>query len=185
MRKHISPALVISCVALFVSLGGGAYALKVTGKSIKDGSITSADIANKSLRAEDFRPGVLPAFHFTLDHKTVAVGGSSIVGAQKGFSFRLECSREQGDSWEGNGLEVVLKLYGTGATGEKQLVFMPAYPSNDVNRANNLSPQRTRLTFTQDFKVVGEEADAQGEASLSVDADAATCTLNSGVVKIR
>ena len=185
MRKHISPSLVISCVALFISLGGGAYALTVTGKNIKNGSITSADIENRSLRAEDFRPGVLPAFHFAFEQKTVAVGSTANIGSQKGFSFRLECSREQGDSWDGNGLEVVLKLYGTGATGDKQLVFAPAYPTNDVNLANNLAPQRTRTTFTQEFKVVGAEADAQGEATLSIDADAGTCTVNSGIVKIR
>jgi hypothetical protein len=186
MRKHLNPSLVISCLALFMSLGGGAYAISVSGKNIKNGSITSADVKNKSLTASDFRPGTLPAYRFSLIPKTIQIGQSTSVGAQKGFSFTLTCTREQADSWDANGLEVVGKLLGKGATGSKQLAFVPAYPTNEVNRQNNLAPQQTRVTSSSgDFKVVGEETDAQGEANMTVDADAGSCALTDGIVKVR
>jgi hypothetical protein len=53
---------VISLVALFVALGGSAYAaLKITGKDIRNGTVTHKDVRDRSLRARDFRPGQLPA----------------------------------------------------------------------------------------------------------------------------
>src|SRR4051794_38515536 len=61
-RRRPSPALVISLVALFLSLGGVGYAaLRITGKDVVDGSLTGKDVANHSLRANDFKRGDLPA----------------------------------------------------------------------------------------------------------------------------
>jgi len=60
VRKHLTPSLVISCLALFISLGGGAYALTVTGSNVKSGSITGADIKNQSLSAVEFAPARCP-----------------------------------------------------------------------------------------------------------------------------
>jgi hypothetical protein len=61
-RRRLSPALVISLIALFLSLGGVGYAaLRITGKDVVDGSLTGKDVANHSLRAKDFKPGDLPA----------------------------------------------------------------------------------------------------------------------------
>jgi hypothetical protein len=54
-----SPAFVIACIALVVALGGSAYALVVTGKQIKDGTISGADIQNGSLTSTDIRNGTL------------------------------------------------------------------------------------------------------------------------------
>ena len=59
-RKFLTYANVLATLALFVALGGGAYAATlITGKQIKDGSITSADIKNGSLIALDFKAGQL------------------------------------------------------------------------------------------------------------------------------
>ncbi len=44
-----SPAMIVALVALFVAMGGSAYALVITGKSIRNGSITGKDIKNRSL----------------------------------------------------------------------------------------------------------------------------------------
>ena len=49
LRHRPSPALVISAIALFVALGGSAYALTVSGRDVVNGSLTGADIKNKSL----------------------------------------------------------------------------------------------------------------------------------------
>lgn len=50
-----SPALVISLIALFVSLGGGAYALTVTGGQVKNGSLTGKDVRKDSLTGHQVR----------------------------------------------------------------------------------------------------------------------------------
>ena len=44
-----SPAMIVALVALFMAMGGSAYALVITGKSIRNGSITGKDIKNRSL----------------------------------------------------------------------------------------------------------------------------------------
>jgi hypothetical protein len=49
-----SPAMVVALAALFVALGGSAYALTITGGQIKNGSITGVDIKNRSLRGTKF-----------------------------------------------------------------------------------------------------------------------------------
>jgi len=52
--KRPSPALIVSCIAVFLAFTGGAVAAsKISGKQIKDGSITGKDIKNDSLTAKD------------------------------------------------------------------------------------------------------------------------------------
>ena len=55
LRRRPSPALVISLIALFVSLGGGAYALTVTGGQVANGSLTGRDIRANSLTGRQIR----------------------------------------------------------------------------------------------------------------------------------
>jgi len=60
--RRPSPALVIAVLALSVALGGTSYAaITVTGAQIKDGSITTRDIRDRSLRTQDFARGAQPA----------------------------------------------------------------------------------------------------------------------------
>jgi hypothetical protein len=54
-----SPAMVVAVIALVMSLGGSAYALVITGKSIKNGSVTHKDIRNRTLSGRDVRPDSL------------------------------------------------------------------------------------------------------------------------------
>ncbi|MDA0164284.1 hypothetical protein OM076_28700 [Solirubrobacter ginsenosidimutans] len=55
-----SPAFLVAVLALSVALGGTSYAaITVTGAQIKDGSVTSRDIRDHTLRAEDFEHQVL------------------------------------------------------------------------------------------------------------------------------
>jgi hypothetical protein len=54
VRRH---STVIAYVALFAALGGSAYAaVTVTGKNIKDGTITGRDVRNRSLGTEKLSP---------------------------------------------------------------------------------------------------------------------------------
>jgi hypothetical protein len=64
VRRHLSFANVCSALALLVALStGGAYAASklITGKQIKNGTITAADVKRQSLTASRFKPGQLPA----------------------------------------------------------------------------------------------------------------------------
>src|SRR5215212_9315225 len=69
MKLHRpSVPLLIACLALFLAAGGPASAVNaadaasklLTGKQIKDNSISSKDVKNGTLVAKDFKPGVLP-----------------------------------------------------------------------------------------------------------------------------
>jgi hypothetical protein len=57
-----SGSMLVALCALFVALGGTSYAaLTISGKNVKNNSLTSADVKNKSLLAKDFKQGQLPA----------------------------------------------------------------------------------------------------------------------------
>lgn len=62
MKRFIrrpSPALVISCIALFSSLGGVSYGLAtgvIDGREIKDRSITNKDFKTGTLRGNEAKP---------------------------------------------------------------------------------------------------------------------------------
>lgn len=76
IRKRLSYANVMATLAVFISLGGGAFAalrlpansvgtkqLKrsaVTGAKVKDASLTGADVKDASLTGKDVKPGSLP-----------------------------------------------------------------------------------------------------------------------------
>ena len=56
IRKFLpSPAMVVALTALFLTLGGSAYALVITGKSIRNNSVTGADIRNGALASRDIK----------------------------------------------------------------------------------------------------------------------------------
>jgi hypothetical protein len=54
MRRHLTYANVVSTLCLFIALGGTSYAaIKVTGKAVKDGTLTGADVRDNSLKSSD------------------------------------------------------------------------------------------------------------------------------------
>ncbi len=60
--SRLSYANVVATVALFLALGGSSYAaLVVTGRNVKNGSLTTRDIKDRSLLRKDFKSGQLPA----------------------------------------------------------------------------------------------------------------------------
>lgn len=67
IRSRLSYANVVATLALFLALGGGAYAAvklpanSVGTRQIKPNAIRSADVRDSSLLAKDFRGGELPA----------------------------------------------------------------------------------------------------------------------------
>ena len=66
-RPRLNHATVVAYLALFIALGGGAYAAiklpknSVGAKQIRRSAVNSSKIADGSLRAGDFKAGQLPA----------------------------------------------------------------------------------------------------------------------------
>ena len=73
----------IAVVALFLALGGSAYAVASnTGASVKDGSLTGRDIRDRSLTKKDFRTGTLPAGERGETGPAGPQGATGVPGAQ-------------------------------------------------------------------------------------------------------
>jgi hypothetical protein len=55
-RRRPSPSMVVALIALFVTLGGTAWAaVTITGRNVRNGSLTGADIRNNSLNGRQIR----------------------------------------------------------------------------------------------------------------------------------
>jgi len=73
-----SPALVISVIALFVALGGTGYAaLKVSGKHVKNRSLTGKDIKRNSLGRNEVKESSLAKVGSAGRADSAAVAGSA------------------------------------------------------------------------------------------------------------
>jgi len=65
LRRRPSPALVISCIALFVSLSGVSYGVAtgfIDSREIRNNTITSGDVRNNTLRTFDIRNNEVRGF---------------------------------------------------------------------------------------------------------------------------
>jgi hypothetical protein len=61
-RRWFSAPMLVALLALVVASGGTTYAaIKVTGKDVVNGSLTTKDVQNRSLLKKDFKKGQLPA----------------------------------------------------------------------------------------------------------------------------
>lgn len=81
--SRLNFANVVSVAALFVALGGSSYAaVSVSGKNVRDNSLTSADVKNRSLGSIDFAPNQLPAGTRGANGSTGPVGKGGADGEQ-------------------------------------------------------------------------------------------------------
>jgi hypothetical protein len=94
LRARLTFANAVSCIALFVALGGTSYGLAtgaissreiennaVRSKDIRNNGIRSRDIRNFSLLGKDFKPGELPAGPQGAAGPTGATGPRGATGA--------------------------------------------------------------------------------------------------------
>lgn len=95
-RKFLpSPAMVVALIALFAALGGSAYAaLVVTGKNVKNGSLTGVDFKKRSLHGSKLRVDSIGGDVVkestlgpvqALDHQAV-VTGAGVLARGRGVS---------------------------------------------------------------------------------------------------
>ncbi len=67
LRRHLTPSLIISLIALFLATSTASYAAlklpknSVGTKQIKKSAVTSKKVKNRSLLAKDFKKGQLPS----------------------------------------------------------------------------------------------------------------------------
>jgi hypothetical protein len=61
MRRHLSPALVLSVLAVILAMTAGATAASslITGKQIKNSSVTGADVKDSSLSGDDLKSATI------------------------------------------------------------------------------------------------------------------------------
>jgi hypothetical protein len=109
IRKLLpSPAMVVALTALFLTLGGSAYALVITGKSIRNGTVTGGDIRNGSLASRDVkrdglggrsinesRLGVVPQAEGLSHHAVVTAQGILTRGRGVSSAARTAVGRYQ------------------------------------------------------------------------------------------
>jgi hypothetical protein len=86
LRRHLSFANITSLTALVFALGGTSYALtlpknSVGSKQIRSNAVTSAKVADRSLRASDFALGQLPSGQPGAQGATGAPGPAGAPGA--------------------------------------------------------------------------------------------------------
>jgi hypothetical protein len=99
-----SPAMIVALAALFLALGGSAYAaLVITGKNVRNNSLEGADIKNKALAGRDIKNdslGRIPIKEERLDaskfgtvKNSAAVGGMTAKKIEP-FTLNVGLSRE-------------------------------------------------------------------------------------------
>ena len=80
-----TPAMVVALAALVVSLGGSAYALVVTGKTIRNNTVTGKDIRQRSLTGSDVGRDRLGAGSIR-EHSLGPVPSAFIAGGSSRFA---------------------------------------------------------------------------------------------------
>ena len=105
-----SPAMVVALVALVMAMGGSAYALVVTGKSIRNGTVTGKDLKDRSITGNDSKRdsigggsikesslGVVPAAFQAHGAARFAVvsGGGQLVRGRNAQAARTAAGRYQ------------------------------------------------------------------------------------------
>jgi hypothetical protein len=102
--------MVVALVALVMAMGGSAYALVITGKSIRNGTVTGKDLRNRSVTGNDTRRdslgggsvkesslGVVPAALISHGSQRFAVvtGGGQLVRGRNAQAARTGAGRYQ------------------------------------------------------------------------------------------
>ena len=127
MRRHITPSLIISVMALFVALGGASYAaIKIPKNSggntqLRKDAVTSTQVKDRSLLATDFRTGQLPR------GATGATGATGTAGAA-GPTFSFSSSESTSPQvriapYFGSPINVVVKDVAVPSPGRMNVTF--------------------------------------------------------------
>ena len=127
MRRHITPSLIISVMALFVALGGASYAaIKIPKNSVgntqlRKDAVTSTKVKDRSLLATDFRTGQLPR---GASGATGATGTAGAAGPTFSFSSSESTSPQVRIApYFGSPINVVVKDVAVPSPGRMNVTF--------------------------------------------------------------
>lgn len=109
LKRHLNPATVISCVALFVALGGAAYAVSPLGNK----AVKTKNLANGSVNALKLRGGAVT----TLKLRNGAVTGPKIAPGAVGTNQLADGGVRSADL--GGGVVTTAKLKDEAVTSQK------------------------------------------------------------------
>ncbi|MDA0182132.1 collagen-like protein [Solirubrobacter phytolaccae] len=105
MLRRLSSAHVISMIALFVALGGGAYAASLPRNSVgtaqlRNNVVTSAKVKDGSLKRGDFATGEIPSVRGTVRTEPGPAGATGPAGPQgeRGPAGRDGAAAAKGDT---------------------------------------------------------------------------------------
>lgn len=96
-----SPAMVVACVALFVAMGGSAYALGtgvIDGREIKNYSLTGKDVKKDGIggvTVKESRLGTVPSAESLSHSATVTGAGQAVRGKGVVSAVRVGAGRYQ------------------------------------------------------------------------------------------
>lgn len=156
LTSRLSPATVIACIALFVSLGGVSYGVatgSIDGREIKDNSVSGTDIRNNSVRSADIRNGTIVA-------RDISSGTRSALRGQTGPAGSPGAKGDKGDTGD------------TGPTlGRSTSSFCDPSSANYVNCGSlTLSlPSAGRVLLTATGSWHAHNANATGNCRLQAD----------------
>lgn len=178
VRKHLSPALVLGMVAVFVALGGGAYAAlgknSVGSKQIKKNAVVTSKLKNNAVTAAKIKSGSVT----TTKLKNGAVTGAKVDTASLG----TVPSAQNAETLTGHLLLPQTRLVASSAATEaaaraaatKAPVFNVGPISIYAKCFTDTSGPSTRLEYyietTQNgFLFQGDNGDADGTPFLNTD----------------
>ncbi len=137
-----SPSLVVALIALFVALGGSAYAAitlpanSVGTKQLKNGAVTAAKVKTGSLLAQDFRAGQLQNGAQGPNGDTGATGATGAQGP-KGDTGATGAQGPKGDTGAAGAQGPKGDTGAAGATGATE----PQGPQGDPGATGAQGPQ--------------------------------------------
>ena len=116
--RRLNYANVMASIAVFVALGGSAYATAtITGKEVKTGSLTGSDIKNRSLTRADLKKGTIPVTRWLLLNEAGEIeeqSGGFTVLSRPGINGQPATNPnvyiDAGDSLEGRGITATIAI---------------------------------------------------------------------------
>jgi hypothetical protein len=158
LKRHVSPATVISVAALFLALNGaslaGAAVELITGAAIKNGTVTGKDIKNASIAATDLtsrartalkgRTG--PAGPAGRDGSNASLNGVPAGGDLSG-TFPNPALAPRSVSPAKIGVIPAVRAYASGGTSMSSAAFTVSLdlPSEDFDTAGMHNPADTHV----------------------------------------
>ncbi|MFT4050119.1 MAG: hypothetical protein QM648_09835 [Solirubrobacterales bacterium] len=167
LKHRPSAALVISCLALFVALGGTGYAAaKINGASLKNKSVTGSKLKNDTItgtQVKESKLGTVPsAAHATSADTATTAGNAGTVGGKSAADLATP------------------KAYGHFRTAAGVATLDSTRTSSSVTSVTRTSTGQfcVQLNFTPKAATVTEDSYQGGDRLAHVDLDpASACSL--------